>query len=381
MNCKIAIFDLKGALAPEDQPLMLEPVLFCPVLTWMAQELMCCGVQRYFIVCRENWREEVREALQGFDAEFFDDVPAALSAAEEDVMVVPGPVVPVYGPEDRNVYAADAAVLRSRLREGTSLTDCPAEAVGVRALWQPREQAPAFRAFSSAAELNAAMPAARELLMCRMASNGVTVVDPVNTYVDPRCSVAPGVTLLPGTILRGHTAIAAGCEIGPNAMVRDCIVGEGTTVNASQVNESTIGSHTTVGPFTYVRPGCRIGDHCRVGDFVEVKNSVIGDGTKISHLTYVGDSDVGRRVNFGCGTVTTNYDGHKKFRCTIGDDVFLGCNTNLIAPVTVGDRAYTAAGSTVTDDVPDGALAIARTRQTNKPGWADRLHSLWKKDK
>ena len=277
MNCKIAIFDLKGALAPEDQPLMLEPVLFCPVLTWMAQELMCCGVQRYFIVCRENWREEVREALQGFDADFFDDVPAALSAAEEDVMVVPGPVVPVYGPEDRNVYAADAAVLRSRLREGTSLTDCPAEAVGVRALWQPREQPPAFRAFSSAAELNAAMPAARELLMRRMASNGVTVVDPVNTYVDPRCSVAPGVTLLPGTILRGHTAIAAGCEIGPNAMVRDCIVGKDTTINASQVNESTIGSHTTVGPFTYVRPNCRIGDHCRVGDFVEVKNSVIGD--------------------------------------------------------------------------------------------------------
>ena len=380
MNCKIAIFDLKGALAHEDQPLMLEPVLFCPVLTWMAQELMCCGVQRYFIVCRENWREKAREALQGFDAEFFDDVPAALSAAEEDVMVVPGPVVPVYGPEDRNVYAADAAVLRSRLREGTSLTDCPAEAVGVRALWQPREQAPAFRAFSSAAELNAAMPAARELLMRRMASNGVTVVDPVNTYVDPRCSVAPGVTLLPGTILRGHTAIAAGCEIGPNSMVRDCIVGEGTTVNASQVNESTIGSHTTVGPFTYVRPNCRIGDHCRVGDFVEVKNSVIGDGTKISHLTYVGDSDVGRRVNFGCGTVTTNYDGHKKFRCTIGDDAFLGCNTNLIAPVTVGDRAYTAAGSTVTDNVPDGALAIARARQTNKEGWADRLRALWKKN-
>lgn len=381
VNCEIAIFDLKGALAPQDKPLMLQPVLFCPVLTWAAQELMDCGVQRYFIVCPENWREEAREALQGFDAEFFDDVPAALSAAEEDVMVVPGPVVPVYGPEDRNVYAADAAVLRSRLREGTSLTDCPAEAVGVRALWQPREQPPAFRAFSSAAELNAAMPAARELILRRLAENGVTVVDPAATYVDPRCSVAPGVTLLPGTILRGHTAVDRDCEIGPNSMVRDCRIGQRTTVNASQLNDSTVGSDTTVGPFTYVRPGCTIGDHCRVGDFVEVKNSVIGDGTKISHLTYVGDSDVGQRVNFGCGTVTTNYDGHKKFRCTIGDDVFLGCNTNLIAPVTVGDRAYTAAGSTVTDDVPDGALAIARTRQTNKPGWADRLHSLWKRDK
>ena len=184
----------------------------------------------------------------------------------------------------------------------------------------------------------------------------------------------------PGTILRGHTAVDRDSEIGPNSMLWDCRIGQRTTVNASQLNDSTVGSDTTVGPFTYVRPGCTIGDHCRVGDFVEVKNSVIGDGTKISHLTYVGDSDVGQRVNFGCGTVTTNYDGHKKFRCTIGDDVFLGCNTNLIAPVTVGDRAYTAAGSTVTDDVPDGALAIARTRQTNKPGWADRLRALWKKN-
>lgn len=381
MNCKIAFFDLKGALAPEDKPLMLQPVLFCPVLTWVAQELMCCGVQRYFIVCRNAWQQEAREALQGFDAEFFDDASSALSAVEDAVLVVPGPVVPVYGPESRNIYAADAAVLRSRLREGAPLTDCPAESVGIRALWQSHALAPAFRQVADAAELNAAMPAARELLLRRMAANGVTVVDPANTYVDPRCSVAPGVTLLPGTILRGHTAIAAGCEIGPNSMVRDCTVGEGTTVNASQINESVIGSHTTVGPFTYVRPGCTIGDRCRVGDFVEVKNSVIGHGTKISHLTYVGDSDVGQRVNFGCGTVTTNYDGHKKFRCTIGDDVFLGCNTNLIAPVTVGDRAYTAAGSTVTDDVPDGALAIARARQTNKEGWADRLRALWKKEK
>ena len=222
------------------------------------------------------------------------------------------------------------------------------------------------------------MPAARELLMCRMASNGVTVVDPVNTYVDPRCSVAPGVTLLPGTILRGHTAIAAGCEIGPNSMVRDCIVGKDTTINASQVNESTIGSHTTVGPFTYVRPNCRIGDHCRVGDFVEVKNSVIGDGTKISHLTYVGDSDVGRDINFGCGTVTVNYDRVKKSRTVIDDNAFIGCNANLIAPVHIGEGAYIAAGSTVTDDVPPAALAIARARQQNKRDWANR-HKLKEK--
>ena len=200
-----------------------------------------------------------------------------------------------------------------------------------------------------------------------------------NVWFGGHCCVAPGVTILPGTILRGRTHIGAGCEIGPNAMLTDCAVGEETTINASQLNDSTVGSHTTVGPFAYVRPHCSIGDHCRVGDFVEMKNSSIGDGTKISHLTYVGDSDVGERVNFGCGTVTTNYDGHKKFRCTIGDDVFIGCNTNLIAPVTLGDACYTAAGSTVTDDVPAGALAIARTRQTNKEGWAARLRKSWGK--
>ena len=378
VNCEIAIFDLKGALAPQDKPLMLQPVLFCPVLTWAAQELMDCGVQRYFIVCPENCRQEVLDDLPGCDVTFFDDAEAALSAAGGDVVMVPGPVVPVYGPEDsRSVYAAEVGTLKARLESGVPLTGCPAEACGIRSLWQMQALPPVFRPVADEAALNAAMPDARELLLRRM--TGVTVIDPATTYIDPRCSIAPGVTLLPGTILRDHTAIGSGCEIGPNAMVRDCIVGKDTTINASQVNESSIGSHTTVGPFTYVRPNCRIGDHCRVGDFVEVKNSVIGDGTKISHLTYVGDSDVGQRVNFGCGTVTTNYDGHKKFRCTIGDDVFLGCNTNLIAPVTVADRAYTAAGSTVTDDVPEGALAIARQRQTNIRGWADRLRKTWKK--
>ena len=383
MNCKIAIFDLKGALAPEDQPLMLEPVLFCPVLTWMAQELMCCGVQRYFIVCRENWREEVREALQGFDADFFDDVPAALSAAEEDVMVVPGPVVPVYGPEDRNVYAADAAVLRSRLREGTSLTDCPAEAVGVRALWQPREQPPAFRAFSSAAELNAAMPAARELLMRRMASNGVTVVDPVNTYVDPRCSVAPGVTLLPGTILRGtHRHRQQAARSAPTPWCGTASWGRTPRSTPRRSTRAPSAATPPWDPSPMSGPTAASATTARVGDFVEVKNSVIGDGTKISHLTYVGDSDVGRRVNFGCGTVTTNYDGHQEVplhhrrRRIPGLQHQPHCARHRGGPAPIPPP-----GSTVTDDVPNGSPG-------HRPGPADRtrragpteLRALWKKN-
>ena len=135
-------------------------------------------------------------------------------------------------------------------------------------------------------------------------------------------------------------------------MIRDCAVGDRTVVNASQLNESTVGSDTSVGPFAYVRPNSRIGDHIKVGDFVEIKNSTVGDGTKISHLTYVGDSDVGRNCNFGCGTVTVNYDRAKKFRTVIEDNAFIGCNTNLVAPVTVGEGAYIAAGSTITDDIP-----------------------------
>lgn len=158
VNCEIAIFDLKGALAPQDKPLMLQPVLFCPVLTWAAQELMDCGVQRYFIVCPENCRQEVLDDLPGCDVTFFDDAEAALSAAGGDVVMVPGPVVPVYGPEDgRCVYAADSQVLLARLRAGTPLTDCPAEAAGVRFLWKPQTLAPAFRPFVSAAALAAAM--------------------------------------------------------------------------------------------------------------------------------------------------------------------------------------------------------------------------------
>jgi len=166
--------------------------------------------------------------------------------------------------------------------------------------------------------------------------------------------------------------IGVNCTIGPNALLEQAVIGNGVTVNASQIYESSVGDKTNIGPFAYLRPHCQIGSDVKLGDFVEVKNSVVGDGTKVSHLTYIGDSDVGKRINFGCGTVTVNYDRAKKHRTTIGDDAFIGCNTNLIAPVTVGEGAYIAAGSTITDDVPSQALSIARARQINKDDWASR---------
>ena len=200
-------------------------------------------------------------------------------------------------------------------------------------------------------------------------------MDPNTVYVGPQVMVGPGSLLLPGTILRGKTTIGSGCEIGPNSMIRDCTIGEGVTVNASQLNESSVEGGTTIGPFAYIRPNCHVGREVKVGDFVELKNSTIGDGTKISHLTYVGDSDVGGKVNFGCGTVTVNYDGTSKFRTVIGDRAFIGCNTNLVAPVQIGEGAYTAAGSTITGDVPADSLAIARSVQVNKKQWAAKRRS------
>ena len=189
-------------------------------------------------------------------------------------------------------------------------------------------------------------------------------------YVERGVQVAPGATLLPGTILRGKTIVAEGCVIGPNTLLENAVVGKNTTVNASQVYDSTLGENNKIGPYTHVRKDTVTGDGVHLGAYVETKNSNFAMGNTVSHLTYIGDSDVGKYCNFGCGTVTCNYDGENKFRTTIGDYVFVGCNTNLVAPVTVGDGAYTAAGSTITKDVPAGDMGIARERQTNLEGWA-----------
>lgn len=190
--------------------------------------------------------------------------------------------------------------------------------------------------------------------------------------IDEDVTIGAGTVILPGTILRGETTVGENCVIGPNSLIENSIVGDNAKLNSTQVYQSTVKGGVNIGPFVHIRPNAVIGENVHLGNFVEVKNSNIDTGTKVSHLTYVGDSDVGKRVNFGCGTVTVNYTGKAKFRTTIKDDAFIGCNTNLVAPVTVGEGAYTAAGSTITEDVPDAALGIARARQVNKEGWVTR---------
>ena len=198
---------------------------------------------------------------------------------------------------------------------------------------------------------------------------GVSVLDPAGTLISSEAVIGRDTTLLPGVIIQGNTVIGEDCEIGPYTLLSDCTVGDRSTINASQVFDSAIGSDVQVGPFAYVRPNCGVGDRAKIGDFVELKNSQIGAGTKVPHLSYVGDADLGESVNIGCGTIVVNYDGREKHRTTVGDGAFIGCNTNLVAPVEVHKDAYTAAGSTITKDVPAGALAVARARQENKEGW------------
>jgi len=205
---------------------------------------------------------------------------------------------------------------------------------------------------------------------------GVTLVDPSATYIGLDVTIGQDTVLLPGTILGGRTQIGSACVIGPNTRLIDVIVGDEAKVEYAVALQSDIGPRASVGPFAYLRPGSVIGERVKIGDFVEIKNSTIGDDSKVSHLSYVGDTSVGQRVNVGCGVVTVNYDGRGKYRTIIGDDAFVGSNVNLIAPVQVGDGAYVVAGSTITDEVPADGFAIARSRQVTKPNYVKSWQGL-----
>ena len=210
--------------------------------------------------------------------------------------------------------------------------------------------------------------------------NGVKFVDLKMAYIDEGVKIGRGTTIYPCVVIEGDVTIGEDCVIGQNSRIVDSQIGDRTTVQSSVLLESKVGNDTNIGPFAYLRPNSTIGDECKVGDFVEVKNSSIGDGAKASHLTYIGDSDVGSNVNLGCGVVFVNYDGTRKYRSVVEDGAFIGCNSNLVSPVHVGKGAYVAAGSTITEDVPEGALYVARSRGTVREGWVEKKGIL-KKDK
>ena len=209
--------------------------------------------------------------------------------------------------------------------------------------------------------------------------NGITIIDPNTTYIGIDVQIGQDTIIYPGNVIEGNTVIGKNCILYPNSRIKNSIIGEGVDIQSSVILESEVGNNTTVGPFAYIRPESIIGNNVRIGDFVEIKKSTIGNNTKVSHLTYVGDAEVGEGCNFGCGTVTVNYDGKNKNKTIIGNNSFIGCNTNLISPVKIEDNTYIAAGSTITNDVKSGELAVARAKQRNIEGWVDKKGLINKK--
>lgn len=203
-------------------------------------------------------------------------------------------------------------------------------------------------------------------------AEGVTIEDSSSTYIGPEVQLGQDVIIGPNVFLAGKTYIADDVQIGPGTTIKDSIIGEGTTILASIIMESRLGKGCNIGPFAYIRPGSELGDKVKVGDFVEVKKSKVGVGSKIPHHSYIGDSVLGSKVNIGAGTITCNYDGVHKHQTIIEDGAFIGSNSNLVAPVTVGKNAYIGAGSTITTDVPDGALGLERSKQQTIENWKNK---------
>lgn len=226
-----------------------------------------------------------------------------------------------------------------------------------------------IRGINDRVQLSEAEEIMQDRINRRHMLSGVTIVNPKSVIIGANAVIGRDTVIASNVTIIGKTVIGSGCAIEMGCKLDNARLGDNVTVTSSVILDSAIGDGTSVGPFAYVRPGNVVGRDVKIGDFVELKNDRVGDGTKISHLTYLGDTDIGKNVNFGCGTVTCNYDGRDKFRSTIGDDVFVGCNTNFVSPVSIGDGSYIAAGSTITEDVPKNSLSIARARQVNKKNW------------
>lgn len=228
---------------------------------------------------------------------------------------------------------------------------------------------------NSRKQLSVAEGVIRQRILDKLMDAGVTIMDPASTFIEGSVKIGSDTIIYPYTWLEGETVIGEDCEIGPNVRLTNVKLGSNNHLQFVYGHDCQVKNDVTVGPYVHLRPDTVISDHVKIGNFVEVKNSNVGEGTKLPHLTYIGDSDIGSGVNMGCGCITVNYDGKKKHRTIIGDNAFVGCNTNLVAPVTVGEGTYIGAGSTITKEVPKDALGIGRAKQKNIEGWAEKYRN------
>lgn len=367
------------------RPLMLQPVLGAPLLQWLAEELYQSGVERFFLVCHDRYKKEAQaclpagaEVMTALDSNAADLLHVFLSTAdetEEEVTIITAPVLwlprlpRAGGARPAGVFRAKREALMDALDEEFSFSRFLRDNCS-----NLSDHDGYYLVDSPAAALELATLLRRDRAL-RYLREGVLIDDPDRCDIGPGVRLESGVRLLPGVALRGSTLIRTGSVIGPDCVIEDSEIGPHCVVNASQIYGAQLAADVTVGPWAHIRPGSILARGVKIGNFVEVKNASIGENTWASHLSYVGDAQVGAGCNLGSGTATVNFDRVNKYRTTIEDNAFVGCHTALIAPVTIGEGAYIAAGSVITEDVPAGALGIARTRQSNKRDWAGR-HKL-----
>lgn len=362
-----------------DIPLMLHRVLGVPLLEWLTRGLHEAGVGRFFLACAPALLDRAKacfpagiELTAASDESPADQLHVFLSTAddaERDLLVVMGPVV--YVPLMRQPGSAQAnACMVDRLDLMTALDETAPIGHFLRRAGEPTTGGDGFFDVTG----TEALPEIARLLirdrLVRLMRAGVEIWDAENTYVTPGVTVGSGTVLLPGTVLEGRTKVGCGCTLGPNTRIIDSELGDGCVAEQSRVEGSKLEGDLHVGPFANLRPGTVLEKGSKAGAFVELKNTNVGAGAKVPHLSYLGDAAVGAGANIGCGTVTANFDRVEKHFTVVEEGAFLGCNTTLVAPVNVGKESYVAAGSVITEDVPPRALAISRAREQIKKEWA-----------
>lgn len=363
------------------QPLMLQPVLGAPLLSWLAETMFEDGVQRFFLVCHDRFAQQARaclpaqaEVMTTMDSNPADLLHVFLSTADEDerdVTIIAGPAAYLPASARRSgtplgscVYRADRELLMDALDEQFTFSRFLKDNCSIMSDYDGF-----FTIDSPASALEFASVLRRDRML-RLMKQGVEIFDADHCHIEPTVRIERGAKLLPGAILRGATIIRSEAVIGPWSVIQDSEIGERAAVHASMVFDSRIAADALIGPYAHIRENSEIGRGVRIGNFVEVKNATVGERTFAAHLSYLGDATIGSDCNFGCGTATANFDRVEKHRTTVADKAFVGCHTALIAPVAVGEGAYIAAGSVITEDVPANALGIARSRQSNKRDWA-----------
>lgn len=370
-----AVLMAEGLLADWDGPLLIlpgdAPLLSAPLLEALIAHHTHSGAAATLLTARLDDAGSYGRVVRDLETGRVLAIVEARDATPEQLEI---------SEIGTSVYAFQPAALFAALREITPsnaqgeyyLTDAIAllakQGLIVEALISP--DADVVRGVNNRAELGDLRQTLQARIHRHLAESGVTILDPHNTYIEATVKIGADTTIHPFTLLSGVTDIGEDCEIGPGTRLSDAKIGNGVSIRDSYVTASEVGDGCKIGPFANLRPGSVLGRNVKVGDFVELKNTVLGDGVSAGHLSYLGDAEIGANSNIGAGTITCNYDGLLKHRTVIGEDTFIGTHTTLVAPVTVGAGAWSAAGSSITEDIPAGALGIGRARQINKLQWA-----------